>query len=202
MFDDFVTDAESVIDFFKKDSSYSKIYVIGHSQGSLVGMLAAEEDIDGFISLAGAGQPIDDIIVSQIAGMDPSLIEGAKEAFASIKQGKTATDYPVALNSIFREDIQPFMANWMQYNPTEIIKALKIPILIVNGTKDLQVSEEEAQLLKNASEQAEIRFIKNMNHVLFTIEGDTLENSKAYNESSRPISEELLDCIINFIQKN
>ena len=87
----------------------------------------------------------------------------------------------------------------MQYNPTEIISELKIPVLIVNGTKDLQVSEEEAQLLKDANEDAELKIIENMNHVLFNIEGDDLENSKSYNEAFRPISTELVETIVEFI---
>jgi len=61
MFDDFITDAVSVIDYFKKQGNYSKIYVAGHSQGSLVGILAAKNRADGFISLAGAGQSIDKV---------------------------------------------------------------------------------------------------------------------------------------------
>ena len=70
----------------------------------------------------------------------------------------------------------------MQYNPQEIIKTLNIPILIVNGTKDLQVSVDEAKLLKQSVDKAQIEIIENMNHVLFIIDGDELENSKSYNE--------------------
>jgi hypothetical protein len=87
----------------------------------------------------------------------------------------------------------------MQYNPQEIIKSLDMPVLIINGTKDLQVTVEEANLLKEASNSAELKIIDKMNHVLFIIEGDDLENSKSYNESSRKISQELLDSIIKFI---
>ena len=200
-FDDFVTDAISVVDYFKKENKYSAIYIIGHSQGSLVGMLAAKDRADGYISLAGAGQSIDEVIIEQIGNMDPSLIDGTKKAFESLKKGKTVTDYPAALTSIFRADVQPFIMNWMQYNPQELIKSLHIPTLIVNGTKDLQVSVDEANLLKSASEKAELKIIDDMNHVLFIIEGDQLENSKSYNESSREISEELIISISNFIMK-
>ena len=90
----------------------------------------------------------------------------------------------------------------MQYSPQELIKSLTIPVLIVNGTKDLQVSVDEAKLLKVASEQAELNIIDQMNHVLFTIEGGQLENSKSYNESSRKISEELITTLTGFILKN
>jgi alpha/beta superfamily hydrolase/branched-subunit amino acid transport protein len=200
-FDDFVTDATSVIEYFKTQNLYSKIYIIGHSQGSLVGMLAAKNGADGFISLAGAGQSIDKVITEQIGNMDPSLIEATTKAFTGLREGKTTTDYPQPLAPVFRADIQPFIMNWMQYNPQEIIKALDIPILIINGTKDLQVSVDEAQLLKEASETAEFKIIDKMNHVLFIIEGDQLVNSKSYNESSRKISEELITTISSFILK-
>ncbi|MEM5565550.1 alpha/beta hydrolase [Psychroserpens sp. AS72] len=200
-FDDFVTDAISVIDYFKEKDAYSKIYIVGHSQGSLIGMLAAKDRADGFVSLAGAGQSIDEVITEQIAAMDPSLIDATKKAFESLKQGKTTTDYPQPLAPVFRADVQPFIMNWMQYNPQEVIKSLDIPVLIINGTKDLQVSVDEAQLLKKASEASEIKIIDKMNHVLFIIEGDQLVNSKSYNESSRKISEELITTISSFILK-
>lgn len=200
-FDDFVTDAVSVVDYFKKEDLYAGIYIIGHSQGSLVGMLAAKGRADGFVSLAGAGQSIDDVITEQIGNMDPSLVKDTKKAFESLKQGKLTSDYPPALASVFRADVQPFIMNWMQYNPQDIIKSLTIPTLIVNGTKDLQVSVDEANLLKLASDEAELKIIDNMNHVLFVIQGDELENSKSYNESFRSISKVLIDSVSSFILK-
>lgn len=201
IFDDFVNDASDVLSYFKEQDAYSKIYVIGHSQGSLVGMLAAKKHADGFISLAGAGQNIGDVIVNQVTNMAPLLGEEAQKVVNELKQGKTTTNYPAALASVFNIDIQAFMINWMEYNPAEIIKDLEIPILIVNGTKDLQVSENEAQLLKEANEKAELEIIENMNHVLFEIKGDDLENSKSYNESFRPISSQLMEAITGFIKE-
>ncbi|MDX1277827.1 alpha/beta hydrolase [Oceanihabitans sediminis] len=199
MFDDFVTDAKSVLDYFKEKDNFSKIYIIGHSQGSLVGMIAAKDNADGFISLAGAGQSIDGVIVEQVTKAAPMFTEDCERIFEILKQNKTTTDYPPALASIFDISLQPFMSNWMQYNPVEILKELDMPILIVNGTKDLQVSVDEAKSLKEASESAEIKIIENMNHILFTIEGDNLENSKSYNESFRKINPEVIETIVSFI---
>ncbi|WP_111683757.1 alpha/beta hydrolase family protein [Winogradskyella tangerina] len=199
MFDDFVSDAKDVITYFKTSGSFEEIYIIGHSQGSLVGMLNANEDVDGFISIAGAGQNIGDVIVEQVTNMAPQLGEAAKKVVDQLKKGERTTDYPQALASVFNADIQEFMINWMQYYPTEIIKELEMPVLIVNGTKDLQVSEAEAKLLKDANENAELVIIKNMNHVFFEIEGDDLENSKSYNEIKRPIATQLVQSIVDFI---
>ena len=200
MFDDFVTDAISVIDYFKKTNTYSKIYIVGHNQGSLVGMLAAKDRADGFISIAGAGQSIDYVIIDQIEKTAQMYVEDTKKVFDIMRQGKTTPNYPPALSSIFSIEVQPFMMNWMQYNPKEVIKNLDIPILIINGTKDLQVSVEEAKSLIEAAEQAELRIIDKMNNVLFIIEGDDLENAKSYNESARNISEEVISAILEFIK--
>ncbi|WP_027880695.1 alpha/beta hydrolase [Mesoflavibacter zeaxanthinifaciens] len=200
IFDHFVTDAKSVIDYFKSTKNFNKIYVIGHSQGSLVGMLAAKDRADGFISLAGAGQSIDQVIIEQVNKTAPNFTEDTKRIFKTLKEGKTTTDYPMALSSIFNIEIQKFMINWMKYNPTEVLSTLNIPILVINGTKDLQVSETEAKLLKEANKDATLKIIENMNHVLVTIEGDNLENSKSYAETQRPIAEGLIDTITNFIK--
>lgn len=201
MFDDFVQDAKDVVDYFKANSNYNNIYVIGHSQGSLVGMLAAKDQVDGFISLAGAGNNIGDVIIEQIGKTAPMFSEDTERVVANLKEGKTTTEYPMALGSIFSTDLQPFMINWMSYYPSELITELNMPVLIINGTKDLQVSVNEAELLKKANDKAELVIIENMNHVLFEIEGDDLENSKSYNESFREISPMLISSVTKFINQ-
>lgn len=201
-FDDFVTDAVDVINYFKTADTFSEIYVIGHSQGSLVGMLAAKSNVDGFISLAGAGNNIGDVITEQIGKQVPQLKTTTKTIMDTLKTGKTVEEYPPMLSSIFSKDIQPFMISWMAYYPSEEIKQLDIPVLIVNGTKDLQVPEEEAKLLKQSSPEAELVLIEQMNHVFIEIDGNDLENSKSYNESSRQISTQLIDSIEEFIKSH
>lgn len=201
MFDDFVTDATDVISFFQADENFNKLIVVGHSQGSLVGILAAKDRADGFVSLAGAGQNIGNVIADQISKTAPMFKSDTDRIISSLKKGETTTDYPQALSSVFNLELQPFMINWMQYDPTEEIKKLKIPVLLVNGTKDLQVPVEEAEKLQQAQPSSELRIIENMNHVLFEIKGDELENAKSYNESQRPISTKLIESITNFVQK-
>ncbi|MEZ4793194.1 MAG: alpha/beta hydrolase [Gelidibacter sp.] len=200
-FDDFVKDAEDVIDYFKKQNTYKKIYVIGHSQGSLIGLLAAKDRADGFISLSGAGQSIDNVIIEQVNKTAPMFTEDSKRVFGILREGKTTTDYPAALASIFDVSIQPFMSSWMKYNPTDEIKKLDIPVLVINGTKDLQVSVEEAKLLNDAAKNSELKLIDKMNHVLFIIEGDDQENAKSYNDHAGKVSEELINDLIAFIKK-
>ena len=199
-FDDFINDASDVITHFKTSNQFSEIFVIGHSQGSLVGMIASQDKVNGFVSLAGTGQNIGDVIIEQINNTAPMLKEDTEQVVSILKAGKTTNDYPLALSSMFSKDIQPFMISWMAYNPTNIINSLNCPVLIVNGTKDLQVSVKEAELLKRSNDNSNIVIIEKMNHVLIEIEGDDLENSKSYNESFRKISPTLIENITNFIK--
>lgn len=196
-FDDFVTDAKSVINFFK--SKYDTIIVAGHSQGSLVGLLALNQSVDAFVSLAGAGKPIDQILEEQISKSAPMFLEDSKRVLATLKAGETTKDYPLPLASIFNLEIQPFMSNWMQYDPAELMKNIEIPTLIINGDKDLQVGVEEAQLLHNAAQNGQLLIVENMNHLLVKIEGDDLENMKSYNINTLNIAEEVNQTILNFI---
>ena len=199
-FEIFIEDARKAIAYFKSKNQFSKIYVLGHSQGSLVGMIAAQDGVDGFISLAGAGQSIDEVITYQINESAPQFTEDTKRVFGVLKKGKTTDDFPAALASIFNKPTQPFMINWMSYNPQEEIKKLNIPVLIMNGTKDIQVTVEEAKLLHTAYPESELVIIEKMNHVLVPIEGERLENVKSYNEPNREFSVELTTALLDFIK--
>ncbi|NNK72231.1 MAG: alpha/beta hydrolase [Flavobacteriaceae bacterium] len=200
LFDDFVHDARTVVEYFKATDSYKAIFLIGHGQGSLVGMLASEE-VNGFISISGAGKSFDQVIIEQIEKTAPMFTEDTKKALTYLKAGEITFDYPEALESIFDVDLQPFMSNWMQYDPAEVVRSLQMPVLIINGTKDLQVSTDEALLLHRAVPDSQLKLIDKMNHIMVTIEGDDLENSKSYNEPYRKISTELVNHIKSFILK-
>ena len=200
-FNDFVTDAVSVLDHFREKDDYGKIIILGHSQGSLIGMLAAEEKADAFISIAGAGKPIDSIIVEQIAIQMPGFEAGTRTSFKEMREKGSTSSYNPMLEAIFRPSVQPFLLSWMIYDPVTEIAKLDIPVLILNGTNDFQVTEKEAELLKEANPEAKLVLLEGMNHVLTKIESeDTLTNSKSYNEPALPLHPELVPTISAFIK--
>jgi esterase/lipase len=198
-FDDFVSDAIAIIDFF--ESKYNSIVIAGHSQGSLVGLLSIKEGVSGFISLSGAGRTIDMVIEDQISKTAPMLLEDTKNIFKILRSGKITEDFPLPLYSLFNIEIQPFMISWMQYDPKKIIAKIPIPSLIISGDSDLQVDEKEAKLLYNSAQNSEILIVKNMNHVLVEIEGDELKNVKSYNNPDLKISELVIEKMVEFIER-
>ena len=201
-FDDFINDAIAVINYFKDQSQFSSITIAGHSQGSLVGMVAGQLRIDGFISLAGAGRTIDKILIEQVSAQSPLFKGDMEKTFEIIKSGKIDENFNPLLVSVFRKSLQPFWGSWMKYNPQEEIKKLNVPILIVNGTKDIQVPVTDAELLHKADENSQLLIIENMNHVFKMVESeDRMENISTYTKADLPISEKLVEGISKFINQ-
>ncbi|TSE03120.1 MULTISPECIES: alpha/beta hydrolase [Aquimarina] len=199
--DHYIEDAKSVVNYFTKNKNYKKIILLGHGQGSLVGMIAAQTNVDGFISIAGNALSIDQVIIEQIARQAPGLDKSASVAFKQLKENGRATGYDPALESIFGYNLQPFMRSWIQYDPSEEISKLEIPILIIHGDKDIQVELSQAEKLKESAPQAEYTIVENMNHILKEIKGNRLENHKSYNESWRKIMPEVISSIANFVNQ-
>ena len=200
-FEDFVTDVNSIISYFKNDDRFNKVILAGHSEGSLIGMLAAAEgDVNAYISLAGAGRPIHKIIVEQIAKQSPELSENAKIAFDEMLETGTTTNYSPYLESVFRASVQPFMHSWMKFDPAAEVAKLEIPVLIINGSFDIQVDVQDAEILNEAAKNSKIVILEKMNHIFRKIEGENLENTKAYNEPQRPLHPELIPVISEFVK--
>ena len=199
-FDNFIDDAKAVIQHFKNQKKYNSITVAGHSEGALIGMVAANGNADAYISIAGAGRPIDEVLLEQIEKQAPFLKEEVEKNLATLKSGNTFELKNQMLASLFRASVQPYMISWIKYNPQTEIKKLQIPTLLINGDKDIQVSVQDAQLLQQAKLNAQLHIIQNMNHVFKEIKGDDAENKAAYTNPDLPISIELSSIITTFIR--
>ncbi len=198
-FEDFINDAKDVITYFQSQKKYSKIIIAGHSEGSLIGMVAALNTADGYVSLDGAGRSSDEVLSEQITKQVPSMKETVDKGFATLKAGKTFENKTPMLASLFRESVQPYMISWIKYNPQVEIKKLTIPILLINGTKDLQVPTTDAELLHVANPKSELKIIENMNHIFKEITVDE-ENLKSYSNPNLPVMPELVNTIASFVK--
>lgn len=199
LFTDFVKDVETVIGHFKGDNRFTEIILLGHSQGSLVAMLAADR-ADKYISLAGPARRIDEVIMEQTEKNSPMALDTVKAYFMELKTTGTLTYVNPMLQSLFAKRNLPFLASWMQYDPKEEIKKLTVPVLIINGTKDIQVPVTDAEALHRANPNSSLAIIENMNHVLKIIKEDG-DNMKSYFSPDFPLSSELIDKICVFVNK-
>lgn len=194
-----VNEVKSITDYFKQNYKYQKIILAGHSQGSLVGMLAVNEHVNGFISLNGAGQSIDLVLMEQLKTQVPSLEESYTKNIHQIKKGEPLTDVNPLLKGLFRPSVAPFLHEWMNINPQEVIAKLTIPILIIGGTKDLQVAVKDAEMLHTAQPKSQLLLVENMNHLFKEIKGGDMENQMSYMNPDLPIMTILVDEIEKFL---
>jgi pimeloyl-ACP methyl ester carboxylesterase len=200
-FNDYVDDVSEWVALLKADKRFSKVIIIGHSEGSLIGMIAAKE-VDQFISIAGAGQSADLILKKQLMNQPPMIQNICFPIIDSLKNEKTVDSVPKMIYSLFRPSVQPYMISWFKYDPQTEIKKLKIPILIVQGTNDIQVTVEDAKYLSEANPKAKLVPINNMNHIFRIIEGDRKANMESYTKGDVPIATELVAKIAIFILNN
>jgi uncharacterized protein len=201
-FDDYANDLASWVKLIKTDKRVNKIFIIGHSEGSLIGMIAAQkEKVDGYVSLAGAGESIDKIIVWQYAQQLPKAAILVDSLFARMRNEQKIDTVPPYLMSIFRPSVQPYIASWVKYNPCEEIKKLAIPVLILQGNTDIQVEVKEAKMLHTCKPDAAYKIIDGMNHILKQAPIDRQKNIDTYTEILLPLMPGLVDELVSFINK-
>jgi hypothetical protein len=191
-FDHYINDARHWIDYLVTLNNFNKIIVIGHSEGSLIGMIASQQtNVDKYISLAGAGQPIDLTIRAQLKAQPPIVLEQSTPILDKLLKGETVDNVPVFLNALFRPSIQPYMISWFKYDPRLEIAKLNKPVLIVQGDTDIQVSLTDADNLAIANNKAKKVVFKNMNHIFKQATLNRQANLLTYSQPDLPIKAEL-----------
>ncbi|MGP4081165.1 alpha/beta hydrolase [Pseudalkalibacillus sp. R45] len=202
-FDRFVKDAVKWIELLEQDERFTDIIIIGHSQGSLVGMMAAEDsEADAFISIAGAGRTIDEVLSEQLETLPDELNDESESILEELRRGNRVEEVDPQLMSIFKPSVQPFLMSWMNYDPTEEIRQMSIPTLVINGKNDVQVSVADAENLAAARPDAELLLIDKMNHVLKEAPEDREGNLATYSDPTLPLADGLTEEITNFLKEN
>lgn len=201
-FDTYVEDAAAWIAKLKADPRFTSVAVIGHSEGALIGMLAAERaGAAAYVSLAGVAESPGAVLRKQLAGkLPPPLAADNERILASLEQGKPVAEVPPALMAFYRPSVQPYMLSWMQYVPAARIAALRMPVLIVQGTTDIQVGVEQAQALKAARPDAQLALIPGMNHVLKEVPLEQQRQVASYGDPSLPLHPQLAPVIVGFLK--
>lgn len=199
-FEMYIKDAVDWVHLLSQNKQFSQVVVIGHSEGSLIGMVASQnQKVGKFVSIAGAGQSADQIIREQLKAQPAFVLEQSTPILDELVKGNTVENVPPMLNSLFRPSVQSYMISWFKYDPQLEIAKLKKAVLIVQGTTDIQVSIEDARRLQAAKPNAKMVLVDGMNHILKNAEADRMKNFQTYNQSDIPVNTELVDTIARFI---
>ena len=204
-FDTYVDDAVAWIKHLKSDPRFSKVHLIGHSEGSLIAMLTAQQiEVASFVSIAGAGEDAGTLLRRQLtAQLPPATMQKVEIILKDLESDQPVGEIPNGMDVLFRPSVQPYLRSWLAYDPPkEIAKLDSTNVLIIQGSTDIQVSVNNADLLTKGMASANKVIIADMNHVLKEVAAKTLADQQAqYTDPSIPLHPQLIAPIVEFFSK-
>jgi pimeloyl-ACP methyl ester carboxylesterase len=202
---DYVADVQSWIRVIRQRTKASCIWLLGHSEGGLIAMAAAKNpDVCGLLLAAAPGRPLAEILREQLKAnpANAPLLDQALPAIDALQAGKrvdTANMNP-ALLPLFRPQVQGFLISAFSFDPRQLLAGYARPVLILQGQRDLQVREADAQALKQADPKATLVLLPDVNHVLKSVSSDDVAaNIATYANSSLPLAPAVVQTISDFL---
>ncbi len=194
-----------------KEIDSKRIVVIGHSLGALVAPQIAAHDpqLGGVVLLAGNARPLEDVVLAQIryikslgaelTDKDRGEIEELKKQIERVKDPKLSAETPAK-----ELPLGASAAYWRAlraYNQTETASRLTLPMLIVQGERDYQVTMDDFNLWKKAlatHRNVTFRSYPKLNHLF--MEGEGKAKPEEYSKAGH-VARELVDDLAAWIKK-
>ena len=203
---DYARDVHAWIKSARSETGAQCIWLLGHSEGGLVALEAAQnaKDVCGVMLVASVGRPFGEILREQLSAnpANAPILDQALSAITELEAGRrvSASDLHPALKGLFAPAVQGFLIDAMTRDPASLGASLEVPTLIVSGGKDLQTPVADGEALAKALPAARFAVIPDMNHVLKAVAGDTRgANLATYADPSLPVHPELAETIAQFV---
>ena len=196
----YVADAVAWGQQLKADPRFSRLILLGHSEGALIATLAATDSgADALVSLAGIGHPLGTVLREQLRGrLPPPLAAETEATLEELERGHRVAQVSPKLQVLLRPSVQPYLISLLRQRPAEAFARVPIPALIVQGTRDFQVDVEEAQTLQQAKPEAQLLLVDGMNHMLRIVPA-AAQPLATYNDPRLPLATELVEGLTRFI---
>ncbi len=207
--DEVTKDVDSIIQQIKGIDSVDsdRIYILGHSLGGMLAPKIANEneEVVGIISMAGTLRSIEDIILTQNEESISSMTTMSDDEKTSLLAlVKAEIDLIKSLTAESNQIIMGYPASyWYSYQTLDninVAKNLDIPILVLQGTEDFQISIDIDYPLWQETigdnENAVFKTYEGLNHLM--IESSGLRNIGDY-EIPGNVSTEVISDIAEFI---
>jgi uncharacterized protein len=198
-FKDFVDDAAALVNYLRGSGKFSRIAVIGHSEGGLVAILAARRlPVDRLVLLTTAARKQGDLLKAQLEKqLPPDKFAPIAKAIDAIMAGQIVDPPPAGL--AIAPAMQPGMASAFTEDPIDPLKKIDVPTLIVAGGRDRQLARLDFLALTTADFAAKTLWLPDMNHVLVDV-SDEADDLASYNQPERPLDPTLTETVAGFIK--
>ena len=125
--EDFARDALAGIDYLRNRKAFSKVGILGHSEGGLIAfMLGGKKKVDFIVSLAGPSVKGDTLLATQ--GNRIMILSGQLPNMSVKKYRETVAE----MNN-------PWINWFIDYDPSDDIRQTRCPVFALNGDRDCQV---------------------------------------------------------------
>lgn len=206
--EDYAGDARKWAATIRMTTGAKCVWLLGHSEGVLVALAAAQQPdgICGVVSVSAAGRKIGTVMREQLRAnpANAPILDAALSAIDQMEAGKRVDSaaLPAAVRPLFAEQVQPYLINLFSHDPAKLAASLTVPLLIVQGDRDLQTTAEDARALAAAQPKAALAILRGVNHVLKVPGGtDRLTNIAAYADASLPIAPSVVEAVAAFVKR-
>lgn len=184
------------------------VWLAGHSEGGLVALAAAAHDAKGLCGLlliATPGRPLGEVLRGQLQAnpANAPILSSAMAAIDTLEKGErvnTAT-LPPPLAGLFRPQVQGFLVSSFRLDPAKLVAGLTLPVLIMQGERDLQVKVEDARRLAAAQPRARLVLLPDMNHVLKQVPStERGANLATYADPFLPLAPGVVEAVAGFVE--
>jgi pimeloyl-ACP methyl ester carboxylesterase len=207
--DDYATDIQTWVNSIRQKTGVKCVWLLGHSEGGLVALRAGQspKDVCGLILVSTPGRPIGTIMREQFKAnpANAPILDQANAAISELEAGRhvDVTQFNPALRGLFRTNVQNFLINEMSLNPSTLVASYRGPVLILQGSKDIQVGIQDAELLKKSKPDAQMILLPNTNHVLKLVASDDrAANVATYADPSLPLAPDVVPAVAKFIKSH
>jgi hypothetical protein len=198
-FKDYVDDAAALVDYLRGSGKFSRIILVGHSEGGLVAMLTAGRvQVDRLVLLATAARRQGDLLKAQLEKrIAPDQFTPIAKSIDTIMSGGIVDPTPPGLP--IPPAMQPGIASAFVEDPIVALKPIVRPLLMAAGGRDHQIARLDFVALSTASPAAKTLWLPEMNHVLVDVADDD-DDLASYNQPERPLDPSLIDAVATFIR--
>jgi pimeloyl-ACP methyl ester carboxylesterase len=201
---DFAADAGAAAESLSRDRRFSRVLFLGHSEGASLALIAAGQGapVFGVIHVSGLGRRTGEVLREQLSRQfDSVTLVRYDTAMKHYLLGEPA-DVPPQLVMLFVPVNRTFMSSMMAFDPPAAIRAVRQPVLIVQGATDLQARVVDAERLHDARPDAQLVVIPRANHVLKDVTDTTLAGQMpSYQNPALPIMPEVVKAIADWVLK-
>lgn len=204
---EYANDVAAWVAQLRTDTGAGCVWVLGHSEGALVAEVTAAthpEGICGLVLVSGPGRKLGDVMREQLK-TNPANAPVLADALGAIDALEAGTLVDVtamhpALQGLFNPAVQGFLVSLFSYDPATVLASFPGPVLVVQGTTDLQVSVADAERLAAARDGVKLVKLDGMNHVWKVAPLDRAANMRTYADPHLPLAPGLADTIAEFVK--